>query len=68
MTDSSVPAPSAPSIDLTEAIAAISSARKAYSESKLPPALPIAFKKWAPEKAADAPHDPNAYFPMLLVK
>lgn len=68
MTDSSVPAPSAPSIDLTEAIATISSARKAYSESKLPPALPIAFKKWVPEMAADAPHDPNAYFPMLLVK
>ncbi|KAI0355638.1 21 kDa subunit of NADH dehydrogenase [Trametes cingulata] len=56
------------SLDLTQAIATITSARKAYSESKLPPAPPIPFKRWRPQLAEDAPHDPHAYFPMLLVK
>ncbi|PIL36232.1 hypothetical protein GSI_01894 [Ganoderma sinense ZZ0214-1] len=55
-------------VDLTQAIATIASARKAYSESKLPPTPPIAFKQWRPERAEDAPHDPHAYFPMILVK
>ena len=55
-------------VDLTQAIATIASARKAYSESKLPPTPPIAFKQWRPERVEDAPHDPHAYFPMILVK
>ncbi|EJF65268.1 21 kDa subunit of NADH dehydrogenase [Dichomitus squalens] len=65
---SSVPAEQKGGVDLTEAIATIASARKAYSESKLPPTLPIPFKKWQPQRVEDAPHDPHAYFPMLLVK
>ncbi len=65
---SSVPVEKAPAVDLTAAIAAITSAGKAYSESKLPPIPPSSFKRWRPERAPDAPHDPHAYFPMLLVK
>ncbi|KAI0277422.1 21 kDa subunit of NADH dehydrogenase [Russula aff. rugulosa BPL654] len=55
-------------LGLTEAIGAISTARKAYSASSLPPTPPTPFKRWIPERAPDAPHDPNAYFPMILVK
>jgi hypothetical protein len=55
-------------LDLPEAIGAISAARKAYSTSLLPPTPPTPFKRWVPERAPDAPHDPNAYFPMILVK
>ena len=55
-------------LDLTAAIAAITTAGKVYSESKLPPKLPTAYKRWKPTRAPDAPHDPNAYFPMLLMK
>ncbi|KAH9961233.1 NUZM, NADH-ubiquinone oxidoreductase 21.3 kDa subunit [Russula dissimulans] len=65
---SSVPAVPAQRLDLSEAIGAISVARKAYSASSLPPTPPTPFKRWVPERAPDAPHDPNAYFPMLLVK
>lgn len=56
------------SLDLTAAIATITAAGKVYSESKLPPKFPIAYKRWKPTRAADAPHDPDAYFPMLLMK
>ncbi|OBZ68179.1 NADH-ubiquinone oxidoreductase 21 subunit [Grifola frondosa] len=55
-------------IDLTAAIATIGAARQAYSESKLPPTIPIPYKRWRPERAADAPHDPDSYFPMLMFK
>ncbi|KAK7692634.1 hypothetical protein QCA50_004267 [Cerrena zonata] len=54
--------------DLTAAIATITSAKKAFSESHLPPKPPIPFKRWIPERAPDAPHDPHSYFPMILVK
>ncbi|KAA1471665.1 NUZM, NADH-ubiquinone oxidoreductase 21.3 kDa subunit [Dentipellis sp. KUC8613] len=65
----SVPAAApTPSVDLTEAINTVLAARPTFSETNIPPALPTAFKKWVPERAPDAPHDPNAYFPMLLVK
>lgn len=66
--ESAVPVQKAPAVDLTAAIATITSAKKAYSESKLPPTPPSSFKRWRPERAPDAPHDPHAYFPMLLVK
>ncbi|EIM81167.1 NADH dehydrogenase subunit [Stereum hirsutum FP-91666 SS1] len=66
--DASVPATAPKPVELTEAIATISSAAKAYSASKLPPSLPTPNKRWIPELAPDAPHDPNAYFPMILVK
>ncbi|KAI1794180.1 21 kDa subunit of NADH dehydrogenase [Ganoderma leucocontextum] len=66
---SSVPAEQQQSgVDLTQAIATIASARKAYSESKLPPSPPTPFKRWRPQRVEDAPHDPHAYFPMILVK
>ncbi|KAN0107200.1 hypothetical protein V8E52_010402 [Russula decolorans] len=55
-------------LGLTEAIGAISTARKAYSTSSLPPTPPTPFKRWVPERAPDAPHDPNEYFPMIMVK
>ncbi|KAH7888831.1 NUZM, NADH-ubiquinone oxidoreductase 21.3 kDa subunit [Phlebopus sp. FC_14] len=54
--------------DLVGAIATITSATQVYRENKLPPQVPSAFKKWRPQLAPDAPHDPNAYFPMLLYK
>ena len=68
--DASVPATATrpPPVDLTAAIATISSAKKAYSESNLPPVPPTSFKRWRPENAPDAPHDPASYFPMSLVK
>ncbi|KAI0745697.1 21 kDa subunit of NADH dehydrogenase [Earliella scabrosa] len=65
---SDVPAEQQGAMDLTQAIATITSARKAYSESKLPPTPPLAFKRWRPERVEDAPHDPHSYFPMILVK
>lgn len=34
----------------------------------LPPALPTSFKRWKPEAAPDAPHDPHSYFPMALIR
>ncbi|KAL6310453.1 21 kDa subunit of NADH dehydrogenase [Sparassis latifolia] len=64
----SVPVTTPEPVDLTAAIMTIISARKAYSESKLPPKLPTAFKRWTPVRTQDAPHDSNAYFPMLLYK
>ncbi|KAI5120974.1 hypothetical protein M0805_006646 [Coniferiporia weirii] len=64
----SVPATRAPAVDLTAAIATIASARKAYSESRLPPIPPTSYKRWKPEDAPDAPHDPHSYFPMSLVR
>jgi hypothetical protein len=54
--------------DAAELTSVIASSTAAFSADKLPPALPTAFKRWIPERAEDAPHDPNAYFPMLLVK
>ncbi|KAI0780215.1 21 kDa subunit of NADH dehydrogenase [Fomes fomentarius] len=65
---SDVPAEQQGSVDLTQAIATIASARKAYSQFKLPPTPPVAYKRWRPERVEDAPHDPSAYFPMILVK
>ncbi|EGO00266.1 NUZM, NADH-ubiquinone oxidoreductase 21.3 kDa subunit [Serpula lacrymans var. lacrymans S7.3] len=55
-------------LDLSAVIATITSTKKVYDESNLPPTLPTAFKRWRPELAPDAPHDPNAYFPMVLYK
>ncbi|KAI0696725.1 21 kDa subunit of NADH dehydrogenase [Cytidiella melzeri] len=57
-----------PAVDLTEAIATITGEQKTFSEAKLPPTFPTSFKRWKAERVEDAPHDPNAYFPMLLVK
>lgn len=63
-----VPAERHGPIDLTVAIQTIANARQAYSQSNLPPTPPISYKRWKPENAPDAPHDPHAYFPMSLVK
>lgn len=63
-----VPAAPKEPVDLTAAIATVASAAKAYSEANLPPTLPTAYKRWVPETAPDAPHDPDSYFPMKLVK
>ncbi|KII92382.1 hypothetical protein PLICRDRAFT_102856 [Plicaturopsis crispa FD-325 SS-3] len=65
---SSVPAAAPEPLDLAAAISAITSASKVYSVSKLPPRLPIPHKRWRPELAPEAPHDPDAYFPMVLYK
>ncbi|TCD64162.1 hypothetical protein EIP91_004475 [Steccherinum ochraceum] len=64
----SVPAAPKEPVDLTAAIATVTSTAKAFSETHLPPTLPTAFKRWVPEFAPDAPHDPDSYFPMKLVK
>lgn len=63
-----VPAKAPDSVDLTQAIVTVTSISPLYSEGKLPPKVPTPFKRWRPERAPDAPHDPNAYFPMLLYK
>ncbi|KAF9244884.1 21 kDa subunit of NADH dehydrogenase [Melanogaster broomeanus] len=63
-----VPAKAPEVTDLADTIATITSTTQIYSETKLPPKVTTAFKKWRPERAPDAPHDPNAYFPMLLYK
>jgi len=64
---SSVPA--TPSIlstaPLSEVIGAIYTAQKAYSESN-PPPIPVTARKWTPARSPEAPHDPNAYWPMKL--
>lgn len=62
------PATSVQIPELTVAIATTHSERPLYTENNLPPSLPTPFKKWKPQAAPDAPHDPHAYFPMILVK
>ncbi|EPT04949.1 NADH dehydrogenase [Fomitopsis schrenkii] len=64
----SVPAQAPEPTELAEAIATITSSNKVYSEAKLPPALPTAYRRWKPERAEDPPHDRTSYFPMLLFK
>ncbi|KZT41502.1 21 kDa subunit of NADH dehydrogenase [Sistotremastrum suecicum HHB10207 ss-3] len=67
--DASVPTTSTSTTpDLIAAINEITSVSKVFSESNLPPTPTISFKKWTPEDAPPAPHDPNAYFPMNLIK
>ncbi|KAI6046156.1 NUZM, NADH-ubiquinone oxidoreductase 21.3 kDa subunit [Pisolithus marmoratus] len=56
------------SMDLAQAIATITSETNVYSKTSLPPSIPTAYKKWRPELAPDAPHDPDSYFPMVLYK
>jgi hypothetical protein len=63
-----VPAAVPGPVELTEAIASITSAQKVYSESKLPPTLPVPHKRWVPEVAPDVPHDRHAYFPMSMYR
>jgi hypothetical protein len=65
---SSVPETTHGPLDLSMAISSITSAGKVYSESKLPPSMPTAYKRWKPELAPVAPHDPTTYFPMVLYK
>ncbi|KAF9461271.1 NADH dehydrogenase 21 kDa subunit [Collybia nuda] len=65
---SDVPTALQPKLDLSEAITTITSVRKVYSDSKLPPVLPVPYKRWIPEQAPDAPHDEHAYFPMSLYR
>lgn len=55
-------------VDLTAAIATLSSATQIFSETNLPPSFKTSYKRWRPTRVEDAPHDPNAYFPMILVK
>ena len=63
-----LPAKAPDAMDLTQAIITVTSISPLYTEAKLPPKVPTPFKRWRPERAPDAPHDPNAYFPMLLYK
>jgi len=51
--------------DLTQAISSITSTAKAYSAAKLPPVPPTA-NRWQPVRTADPPHDPKAYWPMVM--
>ncbi|KIM40156.1 hypothetical protein M413DRAFT_446313 [Hebeloma cylindrosporum] len=53
-------------LDLSEAIATITSQTQVYTESKLPPALPIPHNRWVPRQSPNAPHDEHSYFPMVL--
>lgn len=64
----SVPATQSEIPDLATAISQVTANTAVYTETELPPGLPIAGKHWVPERAEDAPHDPNVYFPMRLYK
>ncbi|KIY46204.1 NUZM, NADH-ubiquinone oxidoreductase 21.3 kDa subunit [Fistulina hepatica ATCC 64428] len=55
-------------MDLTRAISSITSKAQVYTQERLPPVLPVAHKRWVPERCPDAPHDPDAYWPMQLFK
>ncbi|TFK75461.1 NADH dehydrogenase 21 kDa subunit [Pluteus cervinus] len=55
-------------VDLSEAIVSITAAQKVYSESKLPPKFPTAYKRWVPEQQPDAPHPEHSYWPMSLYR
>lgn len=63
-----VPATLNQNLDLTEAINAITSTAKVYSESKLPPSLPTPYKRWSPKLSPPPPHDEYSYFPMSLYR
>lgn len=52
-------------VELTSVIAASATP---FSAGKLPPTLKTPYKRWIPQDAEDAPHDPNAYWPMVMVK
>ncbi|PFH51474.1 hypothetical protein AMATHDRAFT_58838 [Amanita thiersii Skay4041] len=56
------------SLDLTRAISNLSEGARFYTESKLPPMLPIAYRRWMPQLSPPAPHDHFSYFPMLLYR
>ncbi|KAJ7725831.1 NUZM, NADH-ubiquinone oxidoreductase 21.3 kDa subunit [Mycena maculata] len=63
-----VPADAPQPVDLSVAISSITQKQKVYSLAKLPPTLPTSRKRWVPQLAPDAPHDPHGYFPMVLYK
>ncbi|KAJ6586914.1 NUZM, NADH-ubiquinone oxidoreductase 21.3 kDa subunit [Mycena vulgaris] len=63
-----VPADAPKLLDLSVAISSITQNQKVYSMAKLPPTLPTSRKRWVPQLAPNAPHDPHGYFPMLLYK
>ncbi|KAJ4483441.1 NUZM, NADH-ubiquinone oxidoreductase 21.3 kDa subunit [Lentinula aciculospora] len=55
-------------LELAAAISKITESTKIYSASKLPPTLPLAYPRWQPQRAPDAPHAQHAYFPMHMYK
>jgi hypothetical protein len=55
-------------IDLSEAVTAITQSAKVYTESRLPPSLPISHKSWVPQLSPAAPHEPHSYYPMSLYR
>ncbi|KAF5354741.1 hypothetical protein D9756_005259 [Leucocoprinus leucothites] len=65
---SDVPVKAPEPTTLSQAIATVTSTAKVYTEDKLPPSLPTPFQRWHPKRSADAPHDPFAYFPMVLYR
>ena len=65
---SDVPAAKPKTLELSEAIATITSAAQVYSESKLPPALPTPYVRWSPKLSPPPPHDEHGYFPMSLYR
>ncbi|KAI0032249.1 NADH dehydrogenase subunit [Vararia minispora EC-137] len=65
----SIPATTEAPSELAKTIQTLASkGTKPFSASNLPPQPPSAFTRWVPERTPDAPHDPHAYFPMILVK
>ncbi|KAF8798735.1 NUZM, NADH-ubiquinone oxidoreductase 21.3 kDa subunit [Phlegmacium glaucopus] len=66
--DTTLPAANNKVLDLSEAIAAITTTAQVYSESRLPPVLPTPYKRWVPEVAPAAPHAEHSYFPMTLYR
>jgi len=59
----------AESSNLTQAIQVLAEAGKiAYSKAENLPTPATIYKRWKPQEVENAPHDPNAYWPMNLVK
>jgi len=56
-----------PTPALHEAIATLHSKGKGPSFAT-PPTPPSSFPRWKPQTSPNAPHDPHAYWPMILVK
>ncbi|KIY64155.1 NADH dehydrogenase 21 kDa subunit [Cylindrobasidium torrendii FP15055 ss-10] len=55
-------------LDLSAAIATVTSKNQIYSSEQLPPTLPTAYPKWVPQRAAEAPHPEFTYWPMAMYK
>lgn len=56
-------------MELTQALNTIAAAGKSpFTNISHIPTPVSSHPKWVPQRVEDAPHDPDSYFPMVLVK